>query len=838
MTQPPPTDSPAPPRTPAPPAPEGNASAAPARRTDPIVGIDLGTTNSLVAHCTEAGPVILKSPAGRASLPSVVRLLATPSSTDGGGNDRKSDAGGSAAGALNEGGADEGGADGGGGYRVEALGEEARDQALRYPGVTLHSTKRLLGRSAADLADDLPHLAYRVVEGPHATARIQLPPAGGDADTDLGDDPDGTSVRVTPQEVAALLLRELKAWADAALGTPVTRAVITVPAYFDDAQRQATRDAGRLAGLEVLRLVNEPTAAALAYGLGLHPPTPAPPSTPASSASSSSASTADAPGTATKTGPATISLNTKLNPDACASPPEQISPGSDQDTGSRVGRDDPPPAGSQRVAIYDLGGGTFDISVLRLQPTPEGGTLDQVLATDGDTHLGGDDLDQRLVALFTKEIIEQACSSETGPGKVDASGGQAEKINPTLPAELRQALRQAAEQAKVRLSEAESTPVRVDLSAWVGGDGNIASDDNGGGGSSAVYRRTLTRGELDALIEPLIDRTLAACRRALKNADLSAADLDQVILVGGSTRVPLVRQKVAEFFGREPYTALDPDQVVALGASVQAAVLAGIRRDTLLLDVIPLSLGIETMGGAVAKLITANSTIPARATERFSTYVDGQANVKIHVLQGERELVQDCRSLATFDLTGIPPMPAGLPKILVTFLVDANGILSVQALEERSGRRARVQVLPHHGLTPEEVAQIEADSFTHARADMRAHRLIDLRLNAKLDLRNIQKQLDRFPAPDAGPAPDSEAPPPGAATEATADHGGEAITLDPGYRREIQQHLAAVQAFIDAPDDEVDPDRFQQALHDLDHATLRLAELNIARTLREDAATP
>ena len=737
---------------------------------DPIVGIDLGTTNSLVAHCTAAGPVVLKSPEGHASLPSVVRLLA-------GGDQRPAEGQGSTP------------------YRVDALGRSARDHALQHPASTLHSTKRLLGRSARDLADDLPHLAYRVVEGPHETARIQLPHVG-ETSTEGPHAVADQAILVTPQEVAALLLRELKRWAEAALGTAVRRAVITVPAYFDDAQRQATRDAGRLAGLDVLRLVNEPTAAALAYGLGLRPPHPPHANRPANTDPSAASKSPH---------PATVSLNTKINPAACSTPPDSATPPTDADTTEG-------PA-AQQVAIYDLGGGTFDISILRLQPTAEGGTLDQVLATDGDTHLGGNDLDHQLVELFTAEIRQQFNIRPNSTDALDTadaadldSGASGEpqsdpspEAGPALPAALRQALRQAAERAKIQLSDADTAEVRVEIPP---------SPDHPA--ADRTYRRTLRRAEFDALIRPLIDRTLVACRRAMKNAGLSPADLDQVILVGGSTRVPLVRQRVADHFDREPYTALDPDQVVALGAAVQAAVLAGIHRDTLLLDVIPLSLGIETMGGAVAKLITANSTIPARATERFSTYVDGQANVKIHVLQGERELVQDCRSLATFDLTGIPPMPAGLPKILVTFLVDANGILSVQALEERSGRRARVQVLPHHGLTSQEVAQIEADSFTHARADMRAHRLIDLRLNAKLDLRNIQKQLDRFA--DDDPA------------------------LSPDYRAQIQAHLQAVRGFVEAPDDQIDADAFQQALHDLDHATLRLAEINIARTLREDAA--
>ena len=590
----------------------------------PIVGIDLGTTNSLVAHCTAAGPRLIAGPDGRTSLPSVVRLdPATGQPT--------------------------------------AVGHAARDNAAEHPAHTIASFKRLMGRGVADLGDDLSALAYDVVEGPQSTARVKV----------------GTHV-LSPQEVSAAVLTELRAWAEADLGVPVTRAVITVPAYFDDAQRQATRDAGRLAGLDVRRIVNEPTAAALAYGLGERagkwPSDPV-----AKGPSDGSINLLGGSGP-------TVSLNTKVNPEACASSDDATTPHSA--TGP-LGHSATSAAKPQTIAVYDLGGGTFDVSILKLQQT-ESGAVDQVLATDGDTRLGGDDLDRALMDRIA-----------SAPPKSAAD---------------RQALRRCAEDAKIQLSTEDSADISLTL-------------------NGALVETTLTRDELDTLADPLIDRTLAACTRALKNADVSAQDLDRVILVGGSTRVPRVRERVADFFGTTPYTALNPDEVVALGAAVQGATLAGLRRDAVLLDVIPLSLGIETMGGAVAKLIVANTAIPARATERFSTHVDGQTKVKIHVLQGERELVVDCRTLATFDLTGIPPMPAGLPKIVVTFLVDANGILSVQAQEERSGRRAHVQVVPHHGLTRDEVAQMEADGFTHAREDMRRHRLIDLRLNARLDIR-------------------------------------------------------------------------------------------------------
>jgi len=435
---------------------------------------------------------------------------------------------------------------------------------------------------------------------------------------------------MTPQELSAIILREVKARAEAALGREITQAVITVPAYFDDAQRQATRDAGRIAGLDVRRIVNEPTAAALAYGLD-------------------------------------------RKEDAT-------------------------------IAVYDLGGGTFDISILRVA-----GGVFQVLSTNGDTHLGGDDLDLEIIDLITSEIRKQF-----GAGL-------------SFPPSTRQALRNFAEATKIRLStEAEA---RVEISL---GDGR-------------VFRRTITRQEFEARAEKWIQHTLDHCRAALADAKVGPDRIDQIVMVGGCTRIPLVLRRVEELFGRRPYTAINPDEVVAMGAAVQAGILAGMSRQTLLLDVTPLSLGIETLGGAMGKLIMRNSTIPCQASETFTTYVDGQTSVDIHVLQGERELAKDCRTLGGFQLKGISPMPAGAPRIHVAFMIDANGILNVSARELRSGKEASVQITPAHGLTREEVDRMVKESYAHAVADLTAHRLIDLRNEANRILKAVEKSLVSAP---------------------------------------------------------------------------------------------
>jgi len=592
-----------------------------------IVGIDLGTTNSLVAYMDSqtSQPKCIPGPYGDTLCPSVVSL----------------DPDGSV-----------------------IVGEPARRRLLTQPERTIYSVKRLMGRGPADIQSELKLFPFRIDPTSKNVIRVML----------------GEKL-FTPPEISAFILRELKNWAEAFFGEAVDRAVITVPAYFNDAQRQATKDAGKIAGLEVLRLVNEPTAAALAYGLH------------------------------------------------------------EKQRG--------------RVAVYDLGGGTFDISVLKLISTSEG-DIYQVLSTNGDTHLGGDDIDNLLQA-FAHELILQH-----------------EEIDFSPHGELAQELRKALIDVKHQLSSSETATLRFRL-------------PNG-----TVFVHEFTRGAFEALIRRVVDRTMGPVKQALADAQLKPADIEEVVLVGGTTRTPLIRRTVQEFFGRKPHTELNPDEVVALGAAVQANILDQGVKNMLLLDVTPLSLGIETYGGAVAKIIPRNSTIPASAQELYTTGVDNQTGIEIHVLQGERELAKDCRSLARFTLR-VPPAPAGLPRIEVKFLIDANGILQVSAKDLRTGEGHSIEVQPSYGINDSEIERMLEVSIEYAEQDFAERQVIEARTESESILTATAKAL-------ANP---------------------QTVNLSPEERAQIDAAVAALKESVAGSDYKL----IRKRIDELNHATEHLAEL-------------
>lgn len=541
------------------------------QKAEMIVGIDLGTTNSLVAiiHPESNKATALKEHNTSSLVPSIIHFdnLGNPT-----------------------------------------VGESAKEFLITEPQNTIFSAKRLMGKSYGDIADHAGMFTYKVIDdNTESLVKVQV----------------GQKF-FSPVELSSFILKELKARAEHILKTPVTRAVITVPAYFNDAQRQATRDAGKLAGLDVLRIVNEPTAASLAYGIGLK---------------------------------------------------------TDEE---------------KTIAVYDLGGGTFDVSVLRIS----GGVFD-VLSTNGDTYLGGDDFDKVLINYW-----------------LDQAGVTYEEISADK--SLLQTIRLAAEKAKKELSSSDAFEMDI--------NGDVFS---------------ITRKKFEELIRPMVEKTIECCKNSMKDAGLAIAEIDEVIMVGGSTRVPLVKQMVSAFFSRPVHDELNPDEVVALGAAIQADILAGNNKELLLLDITPLSLGIETMGGLMDVLIPRNSKIPTKVGRQYTTQKDGQSGIRIGVFQGERDLVKDNRKLGAFNLTGIPGMPAGIPKVEVSFLINADGILQVRAKELRSGIEQSIDIQPQYGLTDEEVERMLIESITHAKDDIATRALVEARTEGQQILETTERFIGK-----------------------------------------------------------------------------------------------
>ena len=556
-----------------------------------IIGIDLGTTNSCVAVMEGNEPQVIANSEGKRTTPSVVGFI------DGG--ERK-------------------------------VGDPAKRQAITNPTKTVYSIKRLMGETYDRLQSEIARLPYKVVRGDNNTARVDI---------------DGRLY--TPQEISAIILQKMKKTAEDYLGQEVTDAVITVPAYFNDSQRQATKEAGEIAGLNVRRIVNEPTAAALAYGL------------------------------------------------------------------DKAGKD-------MKIVVFDCGGGTHDVSVLEL-----GDGVFEVKATDGDTHLGGDDFDHRIIEWLVQEF------------KNDNGGADLSKDPMAM-----QRLKEAAEKAKIELSNTTSTEINLPYIMPVNG-------------VPAHLVKTLTRAKFEQLIDDLIQRTIAPCRTALKNAGLSTSDIDEVILVGGSTRIPAIQQAVEKFFGKTPSKGVNPDEVVAVGAAIQGGVLTGEVKDVLLLDVTPLSLGIETMGGVMTKMIEANTTIPTKKTETFTTAVDNQPSVEIKVLQGERPMAAQNKQIGIFHLDGIMPARRGEPQIEVTFDIDANGILNVTAKDKATGKEQKIRIEASSGLSEAEIKRMKAEAEANAEADRREKERVDKLNKADSMIFQTEKQLqeigDKIPADKKAP---------------------------------------------------------------------------------------